>query len=62
PHGLRAGVTIAAVTAALGLTGYLSARVGQAPVRAAVVRNVIGGLLAMGITYGIGSLIGVGVG
>ena len=49
-------VTIAAVTAALGLTGYLSARVGEAPIRPAVVRNVVGGLLAMGVTYGIGSL------
>ena len=35
PHGFRAVVTIAAVTAALGLTGYLSARVGEAPFRPA---------------------------
>lgn len=62
PHGLRAVVTLAAVTAALALTGYLSARVGDAPRMPAVARNVIGGLLAMGVTYGIGSLIGVGVG
>jgi len=62
PHGFRAVVTIAAVTAALGLTGFLSARVGEAPVRPAVLRNIVGGLLAMGVTYGIGSLIGVGVG
>ncbi len=62
PHGFRAMVTIAAVTAALGLTGYLSARVGEAPVRPAVLRNIVGGLLAMGVTYGLGSLIGVGVG
>ena len=61
-HGLRAVVTLAAVTAALGLTGYLSARVGDAPVLPAVFRNIVGGLLAMGVTYGIGSLIGVGVG
>ncbi len=62
PNGFRAVVTIAAVTAALGLTGYLSARVGEAPFRPAMIRNVVGGLLAMGVTYGIGSFIGVGVG
>ena len=62
PHGVRAVVTLAAVAGALALTGYLSARVGGAHLRPAVARNVIGGLLAMGVTYGIGSLIGVGVG
>ena len=62
PHGFRAAVTIAAVTAALALTGFLSARVGEAPIRPAVLRNIVGGLLAMGVTYGIGTLIGVGVG
>ncbi len=62
PHGLRAVVTVVAVTLALALTGLLSARVGDAPVLPALVRNVVGGLLAMGVTYGIGALIGVGVG
>jgi VIT1/CCC1 family predicted Fe2+/Mn2+ transporter len=56
---LRVFVTVGAVTAALALTGYLSARVGQAPTRPAVVRNVLGGLLAMAVTYGIGSLVGL---
>ena len=27
----------------------------------AVLRNVVGGLLAMGVTYGIGSLVGIGL-
>lgn len=62
PHGVRAAVTIAAVALALALTGFVSARVGSAPVRPAVVRNIAGGLLAMAITYGIGSWIGVGAG
>jgi VIT1/CCC1 family predicted Fe2+/Mn2+ transporter len=62
PHGVRAAVTVAAVAVALAVTGFLSARVGDAPARPAVLRNVLGGLLAMGATYAIGSLIGVGVG
>ena len=58
PAGLRAVVTFVAVAAALAGTGYLSARAGDAPIRAAVLRNVGGGMLAMVITYGIGSLVG----
>jgi VIT1/CCC1 family predicted Fe2+/Mn2+ transporter len=61
PHGVRALVTVVAVAVALALTGYVSARVGEAPSRPAVVRNVLWGLLAMGITYAIGSLVGIGV-
>ena len=59
--GLRVYVTVAAVTIALALTGYVSARIGDAPTRPAVLRNVAGGLLAMLVTYAIGSLIGNGV-
>jgi VIT1/CCC1 family predicted Fe2+/Mn2+ transporter len=62
PHGVRAAVTVVAVTLALALTGFLSARIGEAPARPAVVRNVVGGLLAMGVTYAIGALIGVSIG
>jgi VIT1/CCC1 family predicted Fe2+/Mn2+ transporter len=61
PHGVRAAVTVAAVAVALALTGFLSARVGDAPTRPAVLRNVLGGLLAMATTYGIGALIGGGI-
>jgi VIT1/CCC1 family predicted Fe2+/Mn2+ transporter len=61
PHAVRAAVTVVAVTLALALTGFLSARIGEAPTRPAVVRNVVGGLLAMGITYAIGLLIGAGI-
>jgi vacuolar iron transporter family protein len=62
PHGVRAVVTLLAVTVALALTGFSSARIGDAPPVPAVVRNVVGGLLAMGVTYLIGSLIGGGGG
>ncbi len=58
--GLRVVVTFGAVTAALALTGYVSARIGEAPTRPAVLRNVVGGLLAMVVTYAIGSAIGLG--
>ena len=58
---LRVVGTLAAVGIALAGTGFLSARIGDAPARPAVRRVVIGGLLAMAVTYGIGSLIGLGI-
>ncbi len=59
--GLRVLVTVVAVTLALGLAGVLSARAGDAPVRPAVTRVVVGGVLAMAVTYAIGSLVGTGM-
>jgi VIT1/CCC1 family predicted Fe2+/Mn2+ transporter len=57
----RVPVTMAAVAAALALTGWASARLGYGPRGRAVVRNVAGGLLAMGVTYLIGTLLGTTV-
>jgi len=54
----RVPITFVAVAVALVLTGLLSARLGYAPIRTAVVRNVLGGLFAMAVTFGIGSLLG----
>jgi vacuolar iron transporter family protein len=54
----RIWITVASVTFALALTGFVSARLGQSDVRRAVLRNVAGGLLAMAITYLIGELVG----
>lgn len=54
----RVPVTVAAVVLALLGTGWLSARLGSAPVGPAVRRNIIGGVVAMAVTYGIGSLVG----
>ena len=51
-------ITALAVTVALSVTGMVSARLGQAPVVAATIRNVVGGILAMGVTYAIGRLVG----
>jgi vacuolar iron transporter family protein len=55
---IRIGVTVAAVVVALALTGFLSARLGYARPGRAVLRNVLGGLFAMLVTYLIGSLLG----
>ncbi|WAX57756.1 VIT family protein [Jatrophihabitans cynanchi] len=57
PAAVRVPLTFAVVLLALGLTGAASARLGGAPVRAAVARVVIGGALGMAVTYGIGHLI-----
>lgn len=62
PAAIKIPVTVAAVFAALILTGYLSARAGGTPVLRAIARNVAGGLLAMGITYWIGRLVGLSLG
>lgn len=58
PSETRIPVTVVAVVVALMLTGYLSARAGGTQVWRAILRNIAGGLLAMGITYWIGRLVG----
>jgi VIT1/CCC1 family predicted Fe2+/Mn2+ transporter len=59
--GARVWITIVSVVVALAITGRTSARLGDAPVARAVARNVVGGLVAMIITYAIGSLVGQAV-
>lgn len=61
PEDLRIPATVTAVLIALVLTGYLSARAGNASRQRAIVRVVFGGLLAMGITYWVGVLFGATV-
>jgi len=56
---MRSAATFGAVLVALVLTGWISARFSGAAVRRAVARNVIGGSLAMLVTFGIGSLVGL---
>nr|WP_182380385.1 VIT family protein [Nocardioides sp. WS12] len=58
---LRVAVTVVAVVLALVLTGWLSARFGYGSPSRAVLRNVVGGLIAMAVTYGIGQLVGAQV-
>ena len=61
PASIRVAITFAAVVIALAVTGYVSAKVGGAPTKRATVRVIIGGALAMAVTYGIGVLFGVSV-
>ncbi|GAA2956309.1 MULTISPECIES: VIT family protein [Streptomycetaceae] len=58
PVPLRLPVTVVAVLAALALTGWWSARLGEAPAKRAVLRNTAGGAVAMAVTYGAGVLLG----
>ncbi len=58
PQPIAVFVAGAAVLAALALSGALSASLGGARWRPAIVRTVGGGLLAMAITYGVGVLVG----
>jgi vacuolar iron transporter family protein len=48
--------TIAAVIVSVGLTGYLSAKLGDGLVKTAVMRNIIIGILTMIIHYAMGKL------
>ena len=50
------------VVLALAGTGWASAKLGSSPPGRAVLRNVAGGLLAMVVTYLIGSLVGTQIG
>ena len=59
PPSLRVPVTFVVVLLALALTGSISARLGGAPGRPAMTRIVIGGAIAMAVTYAIGQLAGV---
>jgi len=54
PMTMVAPVAFGAVILALVVTGAVSARIGGADVRRAVVRNVVGGAVAMLVTYGLG--------
>ena len=58
PTAIAVPATMIAVTLALALTGSTAARLGNAPALPATIRNIAGGLLAMGITYGIGLMVG----
>ncbi len=58
PPLIQVQVTVVAVLVALVITGYMSAAVGGASKLRAIGRVVVGGLLAMGITY----LVGLGFG
>jgi len=58
---LRIPVTVIAVVASLAITGYVGAKIGNARSGSAIIRNVVVSLLTMGITYGIGLLVGTAI-
>lgn len=59
PASMRIPVTFISVLVALTATGALSAHAGGASKRVAIVRVVLGGTVAMVVTFGIGKLFGV---
>ena len=61
PTTLRIPVTVVAVLLALVITGAVSAGLGGAPKGRAVVRNVVGGGVALAITYAIGHVVGAAI-
>jgi VIT1/CCC1 family predicted Fe2+/Mn2+ transporter len=62
PVQWRVWACAAAVLVGLVLTGWLSARLGNAIARRAIVRNVGVGALTMAVTYAVGILFGVTMG
>jgi len=61
PAAVRVPITFIAVLIALAITGSVSATVGGSGRRMAVRRIVLGGALAMIITYAVGRLVGIAV-
>ncbi|RZS30202.1 VIT1/CCC1 family predicted Fe2+/Mn2+ transporter [Corticibacter populi] len=57
PAGPRLPIAVLAVAMALSVTGLASAKLGNAAMLPALVRNVGGGLLAMGVTFYVGRLV-----
>jgi VIT1/CCC1 family predicted Fe2+/Mn2+ transporter len=58
PRDIAEPATAIAVVVALAVTGAVSAHLGRAPKLIAMLRTTVGGLLAMAVTYVIGSLVG----
>ncbi|KAL4651034.1 vacuolar iron transporter homolog 3-like [Castanea sativa] len=57
-YKVRVGAVVGAVSLALVVFGWLGALLGKAPLLRSVLRVLIGGLLAMAITFGLTKLIG----
>ena len=61
PEAIRVPVTFAAVLVALAATGALGAGLGGSRILRATVRVVLGGAAALGVTWLVGTLLGVAV-
>ncbi|KAF5955164.1 hypothetical protein HYC85_008020 [Camellia sinensis] len=57
-YKVRVGVVVGAVSLALVVFGWLGATLGKAPAARAAIRVLVGGWLAMAITFGLTMLIG----
>lgn len=62
PHPARIWFTFVAVLIALAVTGYVAAWIGGADRQRAILRVTIGGALALGATFLVGTLFGTAVG
>jgi len=61
PASVRLLITMTVTLIALAVTGFISAKLGNAKPGRAVVRLVVGGALALAVTFGAGSLLGTSV-
>ncbi|MDL5043725.1 VIT1/CCC1 transporter family protein [Streptococcus raffinosi] len=61
PEPYRIPVTVVVVALTLLLTGYISAKLGKAPVKQAMLRNLTVGLLTMLVTFAVGHIFHVNV-
>lgn len=61
PTKLKLAITFSAVIVALILTGLASSHFGGAKKLPATIRIVLGGVIAMLVTYGIGRIVGVNI-
>jgi VIT1/CCC1 family predicted Fe2+/Mn2+ transporter len=61
PEPERFYITAITVAVALALTGYVSAKLSRANTNRAMLRNVLGGVFAMGVTLLVGHLVGTAV-
>jgi len=59
PEDMRVPAIFGGVLLALAVTGSVSAHVGGADKKTATLRNIMGGALAMVITFGVGKLFGI---
>lgn len=62
PVSIRIPLTFVSVVLALLITGWVSARLGQADPKRAAFRTVAGGAIGMAFTYGVGLLFNVNLG
>jgi VIT1/CCC1 family predicted Fe2+/Mn2+ transporter len=58
PLSVRLWATVLTVAVALAIAGFVQAKLGYSRRGRAIARNVVGGLLAMVVTYFVGSLVG----